>query len=266
MKIRATMNHLATVAVQEIGFCVGIHWHTVTLTAPPPGALTARCRLVTVLFTGREPAHRYHAVLQRQHLDCHPAAHIRERTVQAADQTLRGFGVTAVLSPQQTAAEGLRQAPPIQHQAGTRRFFARLAQAARPQRPWWDDDAEADNPTDRWTYDAFVHRADAAYNDELEHELAQIEAAYNAKLSGAGGASRRAALASVEALVAYARRREVSPDEFARRNAARQAEQEAWLATQRQRETERAQALAADAAEVAMALRRSPRARQRRTA
>jgi septal ring factor EnvC (AmiA/AmiB activator) len=59
-------------------------------------------------------------------------------------------------------------------------------------------------------------------------------------------------LGSVRELFAYARKQELSPEEFARRNKERQAEQ--WLNEQHQRDRKRLQELDADQAEIAAAL------------
>jgi hypothetical protein len=57
---------------------------------------------------------------------------------------------------------------------------------------------------------------------------------------------------SVRELFAYARRQELDPEEFARRNREKQAER--WLSEQRTRDRQRQQELDADHAEVAAAL------------
>lgn len=99
--------------------------------------------------------------------------------------------------------------------------------------------------------------AERQADEALERTLDRLEAAYDEKLWWYGAPGRRTKyppqLGSVRELFAYARKQELSTEEFARRNGEQQAER--WLAAERQRERRHQQALDADQAEVAAALR-----------
>lgn len=56
MYIRRTLKELGNLAVDEIGFCVGIYWKSVTGRRVPEGMISPNCRLAYVMFTGFDPA------------------------------------------------------------------------------------------------------------------------------------------------------------------------------------------------------------------
>lgn len=262
MNVRRTLDELGDLAVNEIGFCVGIHWRSVTGSRVPQGMVSARCRLAYVLFSGFAPAYRFHDLLARSGSDILPRRNIRPVQVAHAGQTITGVAVVAVVSPDSADPTGYRPAPPHRAQAGYHRFFRQRAESTVPA--WWDE------PDDQFADDRFADafqpsRAELAERDDLGLEilLDQIEAEFDAKLWWYGAPGRRTkyplALGSVAELFAYARRQEITPEEFARRNRERQTEQ--WLNEQHARDRARQQALAADQAEVAAALQTPRRGR-----
>ena len=77
MYVRRTLKELGELALNEIGFCVGIYWRSVTGSRVPKGMISANCRLAYVLFTGYEPAYRFHALLTRQGVERLPSYRVR---------------------------------------------------------------------------------------------------------------------------------------------------------------------------------------------
>ena len=259
MNVRYTLKELSDLAVNEIGFCVGIHWRSVTGSCVPPGMLSARCRLAYVLFSGSFPASRFHALLNRRHIDCLPYEHIRSVRVEHQGHTIVGATVVAVISPDSANATGFLAAPAHHVQPGYHRYFRELAQRANPAPAWWEgelgdafDDEGADQQELRPGRDDAERQADEA----LERALDRLEAAYNTKLWWYGTPGRVTnyppKLGSVAELFAYARKQELTPEEFARRNRERQTEQ--WLSEQYARNRRRQSELDVDQAEVVAAL------------
>lgn len=273
MNVRRTLDELGDLAVTQIGFCIGIHWRSVTGSRVPEGMVSARCRLAYVLFSGFAPAERFHALLARTGSDILPRRNIRLVSIDHAGRTITGVAVVAVLSPDHANATGYRSAPPHRDQRGYGRFFAQQATWSRSALAWWDEpDTFCDD--DRFDAEPQPSRADGstelaevlAERDDLGLEilLDQIEAAFDAKLWWYGDTRRRTkyppALASVAELFAYARKQELDLAEVARRNRERQREQ--WLNEQHTRDRTRQQALDADHAEVAAALQTPRRGRR----
>jgi hypothetical protein len=259
MNVRYTLKELGDLAVSEIGFCVGIHWRSVTGSCVPPGMISPNCRLAYVLFSGFAPAYRFHDLLARIQADRLPRHKIRLVRVAHGGQTMVGVAVIAVVSPDRDQSAGLRRAPAHHRQPGYQRFFRQLAQVSTPSRPWWDSELGDTPDTDRFAAHGIEPMSDYAErqtDEELERELDRLEAAYDEKLWWHGAVGRCTKyppkLGSVRELFAYARRQEITPDEFARRNRERQTER--WLSEQHERDRQRQQELDADQAEVAAVL------------
>jgi len=259
VNVRYTLMGLHDLAVHEIGFCVGIHWRSVTGSCVPPGMLSARCRVAYVLFSGSFPAGRFHALLNHRRVDCLPYDHIRFVSVKHQGRTIVGAAVVAVLSPDSDDATGFLPGPAHTAQPGSHRYFRALAQRATPAPAWWEgelgdvfDDARFAQQELRPGHDHAAWQADEA----LERELDRLEAEYNAKLWWHGAPGRVTKyppkLGSIQELFAYARKQELTPEEFARRNRERQTEQ--WLSEAYQRARTHQQELDADQGEVAAAL------------
>jgi hypothetical protein len=258
MNVRYTLKQLREWAVDEIGFCVGVHWRSVTGSCVPEGMLSDRCRLAYVLFTGFAPAHRFYDLLARRSADRLPRQKIRLVRVEHAGQTMVGVAVVAVMSPDSRDADGIERVQPPHRQPGYQRFFQRQARASVWERAWWehelgdtfDDGVEARDLQPGGEY------AERQADEELERELDRLEAEYDEKIWWYGNTTRRTkyppALGSVRELFAYARKQELDPEEFARRNRERQAEQ--WVGEQRARDRQRQQELDADQAEIVAAL------------
>jgi hypothetical protein len=259
MNVRYTLKELSDLAVNETGFCVGVYWRSVTGSCVPPGMISPNCRLAYVLFSGFAPAYRFHDLLARIQADRLPRHKIRLVHVAHAGQTMIGVAVIAVMSPDRMQAEGLERAPAHQRQPGYQRFFQARSARTNPPPAWWDSEL-GDRPyTDRFAAHGLEPMADYAErqaDEELERILDRLEAAYDEKLWWHGAPGRRTkyppALGSARELFAYARRQEITPDEFARRNRERQTEQ--WLNEQHERDRQRQQQIDADQAEIAAAL------------
>jgi len=259
MNVRYTLKQLGDLAVDEVGFCVGIHWRSVTGSHVPPGMISPNCRLAYVLFSGFAPAYRFHDLLARMQADRLPRHKIRLVRVEHADQTMVGVAVIAVVSPDRDQAAGLRRAPAHHHQPGYQHFFQARSARTNPSPAWWDSELGDMPDTDRFAAHGIEPLADYAErqaDEELERVLDRLEAAYDEKLWWHGAPGRRTkyppALGSVRELFAYARKQEITPDEFARRNRERQTEQ--WLNEQHERDRQRQQQIDADQAEIATAL------------
>jgi hypothetical protein len=250
-------------ATRQIGFCVGIYWRSVRGSRVPVGQISANCRLAYVLFTGFAPAQRFYDLLTRLKADRLPRHKIRLVQVEHEGQSATGVAVIAIVSPDSRNATGLRRAPAHERQPGYQQYFRRRALARQSQRPWWDGDLGDEIDGERFEPFELAPGRDYAErqaDEELERELDRLEAEYDEKLWWYGDTRRRAKypprLGSVRELFAYARRQELDPEEFARRNRDKQAER--WLSEQHQRDRQRQQELDADQAEVASALH-SPR-------
>ncbi len=261
MKIRYLIDQLQSLAVREIGFCVGTHWRSVTGSRVLEGMISARCRLAYVLFTGFAPTYRFHDLLTRAQADCLPRRHIRLVQITHTGRTIIGVAVIAVVSPDSANPEGFRPAPPHRAQPGYQRFFHQHQPAT--QAAWWDDwDRPNGLNAERFDRDAEAPYDHADRDDlGLEILLDQLEREYNDKLWWYGAPGRRTkyppALGSVQELFAYARRKELDLEEIARRNRERQTDQ--WLSEQHQRDRQRQHDLDADQAEIAAALATSRR-------
>lgn len=267
MYVRRTLKELGELAIVETGFCVGIYWRSVTGRRVPEGMISPNCRLAYVLFTGFDPAYRFHTLLTRQGVERLPRHRVRLVRIQHDGQTAVGVAVVAVVSPDTQNATGFRRAPACEEQVGYQRYFRELARARSPQRPWWDseigDAFEGDRFAQHELRPGFDY-AERQADEQLERELDRIEADYNEKLWWYGEHNRRTkyppALGSVQELFAYARKQELDSEEFARRNRYRQSEQ--WLNEQRERDRQRQQELDADQAEIAGALSTPRRGRK----
>ncbi len=114
MNVRRTLDELGDLAVTQIGFCIGIHWRSVTGSRVPEGMVSARCRLAYVLFSGFAPAERFHALLARTGSDILPRRNIRLVSIDHAGRTITGVAVVAVVSPDHAECDRLpaRAAPP----------------------------------------------------------------------------------------------------------------------------------------------------------
>jgi hypothetical protein len=259
MNVRYTLKELGDLAVGEIGFCVGIHWRSVTGSCVPPGMISPNCRLAYVLFSGFAPAYRFHDLLARKQADRLPRHKIRLVRVEHSGQTMVGVAVIAVVSPDRDQAAGLRRAPAHHRQPGYQRFFQARSARTNPPPAWWESELGDTPDTDRFAAHGIEPMADYAErqaDEELERELDRLEAAYDEKLWWHGASGRRTKyppkLGSVRELFAYARRQEITPDEFARRNRERKTER--WLNEQHERDRQRQQQIDADQAEIAAAL------------
>lgn len=270
MYIRRTLKELGNLAVDEIGFCVGIYWKSVTGRRVPEGMISPNCRLAYVLFTGFDPARRFHQLLTRQGVERLPSKSVRLMSVEHDGQRLRGVAVVVVVSPDRDHATGLRRAPACDNQRGYRRFFAEQARQRRPQRPWWDNEIGDDLVGDRFEPHGVTFGAEYAErqaDEELDRELDRLEAEYDEKLWWYGNSTRRTryppALGSVQELFTYARKQELDTEEFARRN--REQSTDRWLSEQREHDRQRQRELDADQADVAAALA-TPRRGRKHTA
>jgi len=259
VKIRSTLKQLGDLAVREIGFCVGIHWRSVTGSRVPKGMISAHCRLAYVLFSGSFPAGRFHALLHHKGIDCLPYEHIRFVSVAHQQRTIVGAAVVAVISPDSANATGFIAAPAHSAQPGYQRYFREQAQRTHSAPAWWEGELGDEIDDDRFAQQALQPGRDYAErqaDEALERELDRLEAAYNEKLWWYGVPGRRSKyppkLGSVRELFAYARKQELTPEEFARRNRERQAEH--WLNEQRGRDRQHQQELDADQAEIATAI------------
>jgi hypothetical protein len=266
MNVRYTLNELSDLAVNETGFCVGVYWRSVTGSRVPEGMVSANCRLAYVLFSGFAPAYRYHALLARRDADRLPRHHIRLVEVNYAGQRIVGVAVIAVMSPDRRQVEGVERAPDHHRQPGYHRFFQDQALHTSQSPAWWEhelgdafdhDSAEAQELQPGREY------AERQADEETERILDRLEAEFDEKLWWYGAPGRRTkyppALGSIQELFAYARKQELDPEEFARRNRERQTEQ--WLSEQHARDRKRQQELDADHAEVAAALHTPRRGR-----
>jgi hypothetical protein len=259
MYVRRTLKELGELATREIGFCVGIHWRSVRGSCVPQGQISANCRLAYVLFTGFAPAQRFYDVLTRLKADRLPRHKIRLVQVEHEGQRATGVAVIAIVSPDSGNATGFRRAPLYEQQPGYQQFFRTRALARQPKRPWWDGERGDDLDGERFEpFELTTGRdyAERQADEELERELDRLEAEYDEKLWWYGDTRRRAKypprLGSVRELFAYARRQEIDPEEFARRNREKQAER--WLSEQRERDRTRQQELDSDQAEIASGL------------
>jgi hypothetical protein len=266
MNVRYTLKELSDLAVNETGFCVGVYWTSVTGSRVPEGMVSARCRLVYLLFSGWAPAYRYHGLLARRRADRLPQSHIRLVEVNHAGQRLVGVAVIAVMSPDRNDAEGVHRAPAMHRQPGYQRFFQARAPRTSQSPAWWDHelgDAFDDDDSEAQELQPGREYAERQADEETERVLDRLEAEFDEKLWWYGAPGRRTkyppALGSVRELFAYARKQELDPEEFARRNRDRQSEQ--WLNEQHARDRKRQQELDADQAEVAAALHTPRRGR-----
>ena len=107
MNMRKTLQELLDEAVQEIGFCIGVYWRSVTGSRVPEGMLSARCRLAYVLFSGFTPAERFHALLAGQRAERLPRSNIRDVRIDHHGRTIIGV---AVVSPDSDNPSGFLQA------------------------------------------------------------------------------------------------------------------------------------------------------------
>lgn len=268
MYIRRTLKELGNLAVDEIGFCVGIYWKSVTGRRVPEGMISPNCRLAYVLFTGFAPARRFHQLLTRQGVERLPHTSIRLMSVEYDGLRLRGIAVVAIVSPDREHASGLRRAPTCDEQRGYHRFFAEQAREARAQRPWWDnelgDELAGDDRFEQHGLMPGTDYANRQADEELERELTRLETEFDEKLWWYGNTTRRTkyapALGSVQELFAYARKQDLDPEEFARRN--REQSTDRWLTDQREQDRQRQQELDADQAEIAAALATPRRGRK----
>jgi hypothetical protein len=92
--------------VNETGFCIGLYWRSVRGSRVPEGMISARCRLAYLLFSGFDPAYRYHELLARRSADRLPRHKIRLVEVTHAGQRMIGVAVrssTPRSSPAATA-------------------------------------------------------------------------------------------------------------------------------------------------------------------
>jgi hypothetical protein len=266
MNVRYTLNELSDLAVNETGFCVGVYWRSVTGSRVPEGMVSANCRLAYVLFSGFAPAYRYHTLLARRSADRLPRHHIRLVEVNYAGQRMVGVAVIAVMSPDWTQGEGLERAPSHHRQPGYRRFFQSQAPRTSQGPTWWEHelgDAFDDDTAEAQELQPGREYTERQADEETERVLDRLEAEFDEKLWWYGAPGRRTkyppALGSVRELFAYARKQELDPEEFARRNRERQTEQ--WLSEQHARDRKRQQELDADQAEVVAALHTPRRGR-----
>jgi hypothetical protein len=263
MNVRYSLQELGDLAVEQIGFCIGVSWRSVTGSRVPEGMVSARCRLAYVLFSGFAPAFRFHELLAKRQIERLPRQNIRLVRVEHVGTSISGVAVIAVVSPDSDHAEGFQRAPAHQRQPGYQRYFQDRSRNDDATSAWWDE-REFDTSL---SAERFSNEPEPiAHSDELGLELLldQLEAEYDEKLWWYGVSGRRTkyppALGSVQELVAYARKRELTPDEVARRNRERQSEQ--WLSEQHRRDRVRQQELDADQAEIAVALRTPRRGRK----
>lgn len=269
MNVRYTLRELSDLAVNETGFCVGVYWRSVTGSRVPEGMLSANCRLAYVLFSGFAPAYRYHALLARRSADRLPRHKIRLVEVTHAGQRMVGVAVIAVMSPDRAHAEGMKRAPSHQRQPGYQRFFQAQVSRTSQGPAWWEHelgDAFDDDTAEAQELQPGHEYAERQADEETERVLDRLEAEFDEKLWWYGAPGRRTkyppALGSVQELFAYARKQELDPEEFARRNHERQTDQ--WLNEQHARDRIRQQELDADQAEVVAALH-TPRRGSRHT-
>jgi hypothetical protein len=192
MNVRRTLDELCDLAVSEIGFCIGVHWRSVTGSRVPEGMVSSRCRLAYVLFSGFAPAYRYHELLARTGSDILPRRNIRLVEFEHNGKTITGVAVVAVISPDSADPSAYRPAPPHRQQPGYQRFFAQQAAWSRPAPAWWD---EPEYDTDGECFDdgPQPERDALAERDELGLELLldHIEAEYDEKLWWYGTSNRR---------------------------------------------------------------------------
>lgn len=259
MYVRRTLKELGELATREIGFCIGIYWRSVRGSRVPVGQISANCRLAYVLFTGFAPAQRFYDLLTRLKADRLPRHTIRLVRVEHNGQAATGVAVIAIVSPDSSNSKGFRRAPAHERQPGYQQYFRKRALARQPKRPWWDSELGDDLDSERFEpFDLRPGRdyAERQADEELERALDRLEAEYDEKLWWYGDTRRRAKypprLGSVRELFAYARKQELDPEEFARRNRDKQAER--WLSEQHQRDRQRQQELDADQAEVEAAI------------
>jgi len=259
VKIRLTLKELGRLAVDEIGFCNGIYWKNVVGSRVPEGCITASCRLAYIIFSGFAPAQRFATLLDQKQVERLPRTAIRSVAAEHQGVKIVGVAAIAVLSPNRVHATGIQSAPRMDDQPGYQRFFKQLATRGAPQRPWWDHELGDDlDGIGVEMSDLLPGReyAERQADEALERELDRLEAEYDEKLWWHGTPGRRSKyapkLGSVRELFAYARKQELSPEEFARRNKKHQTEQ--WLNEQRGRDRQRKAELDADQAEVAAAL------------
>ncbi|GAB4448920.1 MAG: hypothetical protein OHK0015_53860 [Chloroflexi bacterium OHK40] len=267
MNVRYTLKELRDLAVNETGFCVGVYWRSVTGSCVPEGMVSANCRLAYVLFSGFAPAYRFYDLLTRKQADRLPRHKIRLVEVAHTGQRMVGVAVVAVMSPNRARAEGLERAPDHHRQPGYQRFFQAQALRTSQSPAWWEHelgDTFGDDTPEVQEFQPGREYAERQADEETEHILDRLEAEYDEKLWWYGTPGRRTkyppALGSVQELFAYARKQELDPEEFARRNRERQSEQ--WLSEQHARDRSHQQELDADQAEVSAALCTTRRGRR----
>jgi hypothetical protein len=257
---------LSDLAVNETGFCIGVYWRSVTGSRVPEGMVSANCRLAYVLFSGFAPAYRFYDLLARRSADRLPRHKIRLVEVTHAGQRMVGVAVIAVMSPDRTQAEGLERAPDHHRQPGYDHFFQARAPRTNQTPAWWEHelgDTFDDDTPEAQELQPGREYAERQADEETERVLDRLEAEFDEKLWWYGAPGRRTkyppALGSVRELFAYARKQELDPEEFARRNRERQSEQ--WLSEQHTRDRKHQQELDADQAEVNAALHTPRRGR-----
>jgi hypothetical protein len=260
MIARSTLKDLGRLATEEVGFCRGIYWRSVTGSRVAEGQISPNYRLAYVLFSGFAPARRFRALLARRGVEQLSSRSVRLLSVEHGGVRLRGVAVVAVVSPDRDHATGLRRAPACDQQPGYHRFFADQARRSTSQRPWWDAEL-GDSLVDGERFDRHElapgrDYAERQADEALERELDLLEAEFDEKLWWYGDTRRRSRyapkLGSVRELFAYARKGELSVEEFARRNREQQAER--WLAEQREQDRQRQHELDRDQAEIAAAV------------
>jgi hypothetical protein len=266
MNVRYTLKELSDLAVNETGFCIGVYWRSVTGSRVPAGMVSARCRLAYVLFSGFAPAYRYHTLLARRSADRLPRHKIRLVEVTHAGQRMVGVAVVAVMSPDRTQAEGIERAPAMHCQPGYHLFFQAQALRTSQSPAWWEHelgDAFGDDNAEARELQPGRDYSERQADEETERVLDRLEAEFDEKLWWYGAPGRRTkyppALGSVQELFAYARKQELDPEEFARRNRERQSEQ--WLNERHAHDRKHQQELDADQAEIAAALHTPRRGR-----
>ena len=266
MNVRYTLEELSDLAVNETGFCIGVYWRSVTGSCVPEGMVSANCRLAYVLFSGFAPAYRFYDLLARRSADRLPRYKIRLVEVTHAGQRMVGVAVIAVMSPDRTQGEGLERALSHHRQPGYHRFFQAQAPRTSQTPAWWEHelgDTFDDETAEAQELQPGRDYAERQADEETERVLDRLEAEFDEKLWWYGAPGRRTkyppALGSVQELFAYARKQELDPEEFARRNRERQSEQ--WLSEQHTRDRKHQQELDADQAEVNAALHTPRRGR-----
>jgi len=184
MYVRRTLREFGELAVAETGFCVGIYWRSVRGSCVPKSMISPDCRLAYVLFTGFDPAYRFHALLTRTGVERLPRRRVRLVQVKHDGQAAIGVAVIAVMSPDSRNAVGFRRAPACEQQLGYQRYSREPARASSPQRPWWDSEIGDAFDDDRFEQHELRPGADFVErqaDEELERELDRLEAEYDEK-------------------------------------------------------------------------------------